>query len=132
MACCLCHAYPLLTLSLPLRLSLALQVGDLDGTVTSADLRAAFSVFGPLIDEETFVKANNGKYGFVRFQTRGDAERAKQQMNRKTLGSRAVRLGWGENVRNPQLPHSPHCTSRTNQLCWSLSHDKVTDSTPSV
>ena len=54
------------------------------------------------------MKANNGKYGFVRFQTRGDAERAKQQMNRKTLGSRAVRLGWGENVRNPHHTTAQH------------------------
>ena len=87
-------------------------MGDLDGTVTSADLRTAFGQFGPLIDEETFVKANNGKYGFVRFQTRSDAERAKQQMNRKTLGSRAIRIGWGDNqiqkhcVHVQFMPHS--------------------------
>ena len=89
-------------------------MGDLDGTVTSADLRAAFSVFGPLIDEETFVKANNGKYGFVRFQTRTDAERAKQTMNRKTLGSRAIRLGWGDNNIQKHCVHvqfMPHNTA---------------------
>ena len=93
------------------------QVGDLDGTVTSADLRAAFAVFGPLIDEETFVKANNGKYGFVRFQTRSDAERAKQQMNRKTLGSRAVRIGWGDNNIQKHCVHvqfMPHSTAAVN------------------
>jgi len=89
-----------------------MKVGDLDGTVTSADLRTAFGVFGPLVEEETFVKANNGKYGFVRFQTRADAERAKQQMNRKTLGSRAIRIGWGDSnvqkhcVHVQFMPHS--------------------------
>ena len=93
------------------------QVGDLDGTVTSADLRAAFARFGPLIDEETFVKANNGKYGFVRFQTRSDAERAKQQMNRKTLGSRAVRIGWGDNNLQKHCVHvqfMPHSSTAAN------------------
>ena len=89
-------------------------MGDLDGTVTSADLRTAFGVFGPLIDEETFVKVNNGKYGFVRYQTRADAERAKQQMNRKTLGSRAIRIGWGDNNLQKHCVHvqfMPHSTA---------------------
>ena len=74
-----------------------LFIGDLDGTVTSDDLRRLFAPFGPVIAEETFVKSAPSHYGFVRFQTRADAERAKAHMNRSTVGSRPIRIGWGDN-----------------------------------
>ena len=56
-----------------------------------------FSPYGPLIDEETFVKSGSGKYGFVRFQCREDAEKAKSALNRATIGTRQIRIGWGDN-----------------------------------
>lgn len=74
-----------------------LFVGDLDGTVNTADLRHIFKAFGDIIEEETFVKAGSGKFGFVRFKHRSDAERAKAYMNKRKIGSRVVRVGWGDN-----------------------------------
>jgi RNA recognition motif-containing protein len=72
-----------------------LFVGDLDGTITTASLIHAFEPYGPVIAEESFVKLPSAKYGFVRFASRDDAERAKQEMNHKVLGSRPIRIGWG-------------------------------------
>jgi len=74
-----------------------LFIGDLDGTITTPQLREIFSKFGPVVEEETFVKAGSGKFGFVRFEHRIDAERAKAEMNRKLIGSRPIRIGWGDN-----------------------------------
>lgn len=74
-----------------------LFVGDLDGTISTVQLREIFGKFGELVEDETFVKAGSGKYGFVRFKMRQDAERAKSEMNRQLIGSRNVRIGWGDN-----------------------------------
>lgn len=74
-----------------------LFIGDLDGTVSTAQLREIFRKFGEIVEEETFVKAGSGKYGFVRYKLRQDAERAKTEMNRQLIGSRSVRIGWGDN-----------------------------------
>jgi len=71
-----------------------LFIGDLDPSVTSDQLREAFSAFGPIYAEETFVKHRN--YGFVRFKHRKDAERAKREMDTKMLGNRPIRIGWGD------------------------------------
>lgn len=71
-----------------------LFIGDLDPTITSAQLRDVFRQFGPIYEEETFVKNRN--YGFVRFRYRKHAEIAKREMNNKLLGSRAIRIGWGD------------------------------------
>jgi hypothetical protein len=43
-----------------------------------------YRVFGPIVEEETFVKHRN--YGFVKFRHREDAERAKREMDGKFLG----------------------------------------------
>lgn len=74
-----------------------LFVGDLDGTVNTDYLRQIFRKFGEIIEEETFVKAGSGKFGFVRFRHRSDAEKAKAIMNKKQIGSRIIRVGWGDN-----------------------------------
>lgn len=74
-----------------------LFIGDLDGTVSTQALRKIFGEFGELVEDETFVKPGSGKFGFVRFRNRVDAERAKQVMSRKVLGSRSIRIGWGDN-----------------------------------
>lgn len=74
-----------------------LFVGDLDGTITTQQLRDVFSQFGPLIVEETFVKSPGGKFGFVRYKQRQHAEQAKAEMHRKILGTRPLRIGWRDN-----------------------------------
>lgn len=49
-----------------------------------------FRKYGQIVEEETFVKPSSGKYGFVRFVARADAERAKAELNRQIVGSRAM------------------------------------------
>jgi len=71
-----------------------LFIGDLDSTITSEQLREVFRQYGPIYEEETFVKNRN--YGFVRFRHRKHAEQAKREMNNTILGSRAIRIGWGD------------------------------------
>jgi len=71
-----------------------LFVGDLDPSITSEQLREVFRRFGPIYEEETFVKHRN--YGFVRFKHRKHAEVAKREMDEKVLGNRAIRIGWGD------------------------------------
>lgn len=73
-----------------------LFIGDLDGSITSKDLIKVFEPFGMLVHEETFVKEPSRKYGFVRFVHRGDAEQAKAIMTNKILGTRPIRIGWGD------------------------------------
>ena len=74
-----------------------LFVGDLDGTVNTELLRDIFGEYGELVEDETFVKPGVGKFGFVRFKNRADAEKAKVGMSRKVIGSRSIRIGWGDN-----------------------------------
>lgn len=74
-----------------------LFVGDLDGTVNTELLRDIFGEYGELVEDETFVKPGVGKFGFVRFKNRADAEKAKIGMSRKVIGSRSIRIGWGDN-----------------------------------
>mmetsp|Transcript_9280 Transcript_9280/g.23245 ORF Transcript_9280/g.23245 Transcript_9280/m.23245 type:complete len:415 (+) Transcript_9280:211-1455(+) len=69
-------------------------VGDLDPSVTTEQLREVFRKFGPIYDEDTFVKHRN--YGFVRFRHRAHAEKAKKEMDGKMLGNRPIRIGWGD------------------------------------
>eukprot|EP01087_Luapelamoeba_hula_P008941 TRINITY_DN2275_c0_g1_i2.p1 TRINITY_DN2275_c0_g1~~TRINITY_DN2275_c0_g1_i2.p1 ORF type:complete len:561 (-),score=82.46 TRINITY_DN2275_c0_g1_i2:62-1744(-) len=71
-----------------------LFIGDLDPLVTTDMLRETFEKYGPIYKEETFVKHRN--YGFVRFRHRKHAEAAKRDMEGKILGSRPIRIGWGE------------------------------------
>lgn len=82
-----------------------LFIGDLDGTITSDRLKEIFSKYGPLVDEETFVKGGNGKFGFVRFKNRVDAEKAKAEMNRQPVGARQLRIGWGDNTLQKHCVH---------------------------
>lgn len=80
-----------------------LFVGDLDPAITTEQLREAFRPFGPIVEEETFVKQLN--YGFVKFKHRAHAEKAKREMDGKLLGSRPIRLGWGDSNTQKHCVH---------------------------
>eukprot|EP00455_Lapot_gusevi_P034829 TRINITY_DN3853_c0_g1_i1.p1 TRINITY_DN3853_c0_g1~~TRINITY_DN3853_c0_g1_i1.p1 ORF type:complete len:832 (+),score=192.65 TRINITY_DN3853_c0_g1_i1:132-2627(+) len=75
-----------------------LFVGDLDPTVDNQKLVQIFSPFGPIVSHETY--AYQGKYGFVCFRYRSDAEKARSQMDGKVVGSRVLRVGWADS--NPK------------------------------
>lgn len=58
-------------------------VGDLEEKITGEHLRTIFKEFGPIYEEDTFVKRN--KYGFVKFKHRAHAEKAKAALDCKHL-----------------------------------------------
>ena len=74
-----------------------LFIGDLDGKITTDQLIAVFQEFGPINVDGTFVK-DGSKYGFVEFRNRHDAEVAKATMNKRVVGTRPIRIGWGESA----------------------------------
>ena len=76
-------------------------VGDLEEQITGEHLREIFKDFGPIYEEDTFVKRN--KYGFVKFKHRAHAEKAKAALDGKHLilkngykTAKPVRIGWGD------------------------------------
>jgi len=76
-------------------------VGDVDERINGDHLKEIFKEFGPIYEEDTFVKRN--KYGFVKFKHRAHAERAKAALDGKHLFLRCgyktakpVRIGWGD------------------------------------
>ncbi len=96
------------------------QIAELDPKITTEDLRREFSRFGPVVEDETFVRRSKGPsrfvradrpgrvvlmcpapmQGFVRFQARVDAERAKAALNAQMFGGR---LGFWRAARGSQL-----------------------------
>lgn len=75
-----------------------LYVFDIGKDMTDAELLQIFSAFGPLIHEQT--KVHYGIYASVRFTNRRDAERAKNELEGKTLlsssGELPCRITWGD------------------------------------
>jgi len=76
-------------------------VGDTEEQITGEHLKEIFRDFGPIYEEDTFVKRN--KYGFVKFKHRAHAERAKAALDGKHLmipngykTLKPVRIGWGD------------------------------------
>jgi RNA recognition motif-containing protein len=72
-----------------------LYVGNLSFDVSDADLEQAFSEYGE-IASATVIKdrdTNRSKgFGFVEFVQEADAQRAKEAMNGKELGGRALKV----------------------------------------
>eukprot|EP01006_Ploeotia_vitrea_P033827 TRINITY_DN65647_c6_g1_i2.p1 TRINITY_DN65647_c6_g1~~TRINITY_DN65647_c6_g1_i2.p1 ORF type:complete len:1077 (-),score=268.43 TRINITY_DN65647_c6_g1_i2:80-2902(-) len=74
-----------------------LYIGDLDGKVTTEELRALFSKYGELVVDESYVRPPRNMFGFVRFRRRQDAEIAKTELNGHSINGRIIRVGWGDN-----------------------------------
>ncbi len=75
----------------------ALFVGDLDEATTVEELLSAFRPFGPLLEDQTYLRVGKfGKYGAVKFTTRHDAEAARREMNGVRLGDGPypIRVVW--------------------------------------
>ena len=72
-----------------------LYVGNLSFDVSDADLEQAFSEYGE-IASATVIKdrdSNRSKgFGFVEFVQEADAQKAKEAMNGKELGGRALKV----------------------------------------
>ncbi|ETO28118.1 hypothetical protein RFI_09014, partial [Reticulomyxa filosa] len=98
-------------------------VGDLDSRIDAEHLKTIFKQFGPIYNDDTFVK-NNG-YGFVKFKHRTHAEKAKATLDGKFLTipgtdqqtQRPIRIGWGDANTQRNCVHvqfdSTHVTHHT-------------------
>uniref|UniRef100_A0A7S3DFR0 RRM domain-containing protein n=1 Tax=Palpitomonas bilix TaxID=652834 RepID=A0A7S3DFR0_9EUKA len=100
-----------------------LFIGDLDASVTSEILFNEFKQFGPLFEEDTFVKEGMS-YGFVRFRKREDAETAKREMQGKNFHGRVIRIGWGD---AKSIDNCVHFRFDTSQSKAAISEATVRD-----
>ena len=77
-------------------------VGDEKKKIKSTHLRQIFKKYGPIYEDETFVKRN--QYGFVKFKHRTHAEKAKAALDGQHLSiieenyktAKPIRIGWGD------------------------------------
>ncbi|KAM3573914.1 hypothetical protein VYU27_004113 [Nannochloropsis oceanica] len=75
----------------------ALFIGDLDASTTIDDLHRAFGLFGPLYEDQTYLRQGKyGKYGSCKFAQRQDAETARREMHGRILGAGTypIRVVW--------------------------------------
>uniref|UniRef100_A0A7R9YY94 RRM domain-containing protein n=1 Tax=Chlamydomonas euryale TaxID=1486919 RepID=A0A7R9YY94_9CHLO len=81
-------------------------VGDLGSDVTDALLYNTFSTIGYCSDARVMWDHLTGRpkgYGFVSFRQRKDASAAIQKMQGQLIGSRRVRVGWGQHKQDEQI-----------------------------
>eukprot|EP01156_Anaeramoeba_ignava_P014104 Anaeramoba_ignava/a608257_411.p1 GENE.a608257_411~~a608257_411.p1 ORF type:complete len:355 (-),score=122.80 a608257_411:138-1202(-) len=71
-----------------------LVVQNFGKSVTTEKLRELFRKFGPIYDQETFVKQPG--LGFVRFKYRDHAEDARSQLQNYEIDSHKMRINWGD------------------------------------
>ncbi|XP_075688070.1 putative RNA-binding protein 15B [Rhinoderma darwinii] len=75
-----------------------LFIGNLDHSVSEADLRRAFDKYGPI--EEVVIKrparGQGAAYAFLKFQNLDMAHRAKLAMSGRLLGRNAMKIGYGK------------------------------------
>lgn len=72
-----------------------LFVGGLSSSTTAADLRAAFSKFGDLVEAAVVPNRSTGQsrgFGFVSFQTAAAADAATKEMNGVELDGHPIRV----------------------------------------
>lgn len=76
-------------------MSTKLFIGNLDYTVTSDDLRDAFSKFGNVTDAVVITDRETRRsrgFGFVEFATAEDAQKAMEGMNQQELKGRKINV----------------------------------------
>jgi cold-inducible RNA-binding protein len=79
-----------------------LFVGGLSSETTSADLRAAFMKFGPLLDVAVITERATGRsrgFGFVSYETSTAADAAAKEMNGVQLDGRVMKVNRAEDPR---------------------------------
>ncbi|XP_029011773.1 RNA-binding protein 15 [Betta splendens] len=80
------------------RANRTLFLGNLDITVTEADLRRAFDRFGVIteVDIKRPTRGQTSTYGFVKFENLDMAHRAKLSMSGKIVGRNPIKIGYGK------------------------------------
>jgi RNA recognition motif-containing protein len=72
-----------------------LYVGNLAFNVTNAELEAAFAEIGPCESVSVITDRDTGQsrgFGFVEMASNGDAQKAIQQLDGKTINGRAIKV----------------------------------------
>ncbi|CAK6951346.1 RNA-binding protein 15 [Scomber scombrus] len=80
------------------RANRTLFLGNLDITVTEADLRRAFDRFGVIteVDIKRPTRGQTSTYGFLKFENLDMAHRAKLSMSGKIVGRNPIKIGYGK------------------------------------
>lgn len=80
------------------RANRTLFLGNLDITVTEADLRRAFDRFGVIteVDIKRPTRGQTSTYGFLKFENLDMAHRAKLSMSGKVVGLNQIKIGYGK------------------------------------
>lgn len=94
--------------------SVSIYVGNLDDTIDEADLKAAFEVFGELLNVKVVrdpVTNKSKNIGFISFTNKPDAEKAIRDMHGAMLKTRPIKTNWA--------------TRNSNQKKEELDYDEV-------
>lgn len=80
------------------RANRTLFLGNLDTSVTEADLRRVFDRFGVIteVDIKRPTRGQTSTYGFLKFENLDMAHRAKLSMSGKTVGRNPIKIGYGK------------------------------------
>lgn len=76
-------------------MSAKLFVGNLDYTVTSDDLKQAFSAFGSVVDAVVIMDKMTGRsrgFGFVTMGSDAEAQAAMEKLNQSELNGRKINI----------------------------------------
>lgn len=87
------------------RANRTLFLGNLDITVTEADLRRAFDRFGVIteVDIKRPTRGQVSTYGFLKFENLDMAHRAKLSMSGKVVGRNPIKIGYGKATPSTRL-----------------------------
>ncbi|GJD08125.1 Polyadenylate-binding protein RBP47C [Galdieria sulphuraria] len=69
-----------------------LHIPQIDSEINDEEIKTTFRKYGELVEEETYFIRRC--YGYIRFQAREDAERAKQHLDGATIGKFKIRVEW--------------------------------------
>ncbi|KAM9341856.1 RNA-binding protein 15 [Pholidichthys leucotaenia] len=87
------------------RANRTLFLGNLDISVTEADLRRAFDRFGVIteVDIKRPTRGQTSTYGFLKFENLDMAHRAKLSMSGKIVGHNPIKIGYGKAIPTTRL-----------------------------
>lgn len=87
------------------RANRTLFLGNLDISVTEADLRRAFDRFGVIteVDIKRPIRGQTSTYGFLKFENLDMAHRAKLSMSGKIVGRNPIKIGYGKATPSTRL-----------------------------
>lgn len=87
------------------RANRTLFLGNLDISITEADIRRAFDRFGVIteVDIKRPSRGQTSTYGFLKFENLDMAHRAKLSMSGKIIGRNTIKIGYGKATPSTRL-----------------------------